>query len=70
MIFSHYKYFDDCIDEALPREEDWFTHQVSLFGFLFFLLFGFCFSACIQHKIKSTAVRDFGMRKEDLTTVE
>ncbi|KAI9746150.1 MAG: hypothetical protein M1818_000831 [Claussenomyces sp. TS43310] len=27
VIFSHYKYFDDCIDEALPRAEDWFTHQ-------------------------------------------
>ncbi|KAI9846713.1 MAG: hypothetical protein M1837_003769 [Sclerophora amabilis] len=27
VIFSHYKYFDDCINEALPREEDWYTHQ-------------------------------------------
>lgn len=27
VIFSHYKYFDDCIDEALPKEEDWFTHE-------------------------------------------
>jgi protoporphyrinogen oxidase len=27
VIFSHYKYFDDCIDEALPKEDDWFTHQ-------------------------------------------
>ncbi|KAI0572608.1 UDP-galactopyranose mutase [Pyrenophora tritici-repentis] len=27
VIFSHYKYFDDCIDEALPNEDDWFTHQ-------------------------------------------
>lgn len=27
VIFSHYKYFDDCIDEALPKEEDWYTHQ-------------------------------------------
>jgi len=27
VIFSHYKYFDDCIDEALPEEDDWFTHQ-------------------------------------------
>ena len=27
MIFSHYKYFDDCIDEALPNEDDWRTHQ-------------------------------------------
>lgn len=27
VIFSHYAYFDDCLHEALPREEDWFTHQ-------------------------------------------
>ncbi|KAH7356314.1 UDP-galactopyranose mutase-like protein [Pyrenochaeta sp. MPI-SDFR-AT-0127] len=27
VIFSHYKYFDDCIDEALPRDDDWYTHQ-------------------------------------------
>ncbi|CAO2652246.1 Nn.00g005290.m01.CDS01 [Neocucurbitaria sp. VM-36] len=27
VIFSHYKYFDDCIDEALPSEDDWYTHQ-------------------------------------------
>ena len=27
VIFSHYKYFDDCINEALPRKEDWYTHQ-------------------------------------------
>lgn len=27
VIFSHYKYFDDCIDEALPREEDWYIHE-------------------------------------------
>ncbi|KAI0999455.1 hypothetical protein K3495_g8739 [Podosphaera aphanis] len=27
VIFSHYKYFDDCIDEALPNPEDWYTHQ-------------------------------------------
>lgn len=27
VIFSHYKYFDDCINEALPKEEDWYTHQ-------------------------------------------
>ncbi|KAL7798157.1 FAD/NAD(P)-binding domain-containing protein [Trichoderma ceciliae] len=27
VIFSHYKYFDDCLDEALPRESDWFVHQ-------------------------------------------
>ncbi|KAF2722335.1 FAD/NAD(P)-binding domain-containing protein [Polychaeton citri CBS 116435] len=27
VIFSHYKYFDDCIDEALPKAEDWYNHQ-------------------------------------------
>ena len=27
VIFSHYKYFDDCIDEALPKEDDWYHHQ-------------------------------------------
>ena len=27
VIFSHYKYFDDCIDEALPNESDWYHHQ-------------------------------------------
>ncbi|KLU91109.1 UDP-galactopyranose mutase [Magnaporthiopsis poae ATCC 64411] len=27
VIFSHYKYFDDCLDEALPSEEDWYSHQ-------------------------------------------
>lgn len=27
VIFSHYKYFDDCIDEALPEESDWYHHQ-------------------------------------------
>ncbi|RYO98956.1 hypothetical protein DL764_006947 [Monosporascus ibericus] len=27
VIFSHYKYFDDCINEALPKESDWYTHQ-------------------------------------------
>ncbi|CUS15618.1 unnamed protein product [Tuber aestivum] len=27
VIFSHYKYFDDCLNEALPREGDWYTHQ-------------------------------------------
>ncbi|KAH0372382.1 Udp-Galactopyranose mutase in complex with Udp, partial [Aureobasidium melanogenum] len=27
VIFSHYKYFDDCINEALPKETDWYTHQ-------------------------------------------
>ncbi|KAL9072744.1 MAG: hypothetical protein Q9157_004984 [Trypethelium eluteriae] len=29
VIFSHYKYFDDCINEALPEDTDWYTHQVS-----------------------------------------
>ncbi|KAL1960914.1 hypothetical protein VTO42DRAFT_5898 [Malbranchea cinnamomea] len=27
VIFSHYKYFDDCLDEALPKPDDWYTHQ-------------------------------------------
>ncbi|KAE8215562.1 hypothetical protein CF327_g1166 [Tilletia walkeri] len=27
VIFSHYKYFDDTIEEALPREEDWYTME-------------------------------------------
>ncbi|KAL1901482.1 hypothetical protein Sste5346_001889 [Sporothrix stenoceras] len=27
VIFSHYKYFDDCLDEALPKKDDWYTHQ-------------------------------------------
>ncbi|KAF2772517.1 FAD/NAD(P)-binding domain-containing protein [Teratosphaeria nubilosa] len=27
VIFSHYKYFDDCIDEALPKADDWYQHQ-------------------------------------------
>ncbi|KAI0466976.1 FAD/NAD(P)-binding domain-containing protein [Xylaria cf. heliscus] len=27
VIFSHYKYFDDCLNEALPKETDWYTHQ-------------------------------------------
>ncbi|POS77721.1 UDP-galactopyranose mutase [Diaporthe helianthi] len=27
VIFSHYKYFDDCIEEALPKQDDWFDHQ-------------------------------------------
>ena len=27
VIFSHYKYFDDCINEALPKETDWYTHE-------------------------------------------
>ncbi|QUC23966.1 uncharacterized protein UV8b_08207 [Ustilaginoidea virens] len=27
VIFSHYQYFDDCLDEALPKQDDWYTHQ-------------------------------------------
>lgn len=27
VIFSHYKYFDDCLHEALPRDDDWYHHQ-------------------------------------------
>lgn len=27
VIFSHYQYFDDCLDEALPRQNDWYHHQ-------------------------------------------
>lgn len=27
VLFSHYKYFDDCIDEALPKAEDWLIHE-------------------------------------------
>ncbi|KAF2184546.1 UDP-galactopyranose mutase [Zopfia rhizophila CBS 207.26] len=27
VVFSHYKYFDECLDEALPRAEDWHRHQ-------------------------------------------
>ncbi|KAK8129065.1 hypothetical protein PG984_010173 [Apiospora sp. TS-2023a] len=27
VIFSHYRYFDDCLNEALPHESDWYTHQ-------------------------------------------
>ncbi|ETS83953.1 hypothetical protein PFICI_05829 [Pestalotiopsis fici W106-1] len=27
VIFSHYKYFDDCLNEALPASDDWYTHQ-------------------------------------------
>lgn len=27
VIFSHYSYFDDCLDEALPAADDWLTHQ-------------------------------------------
>ncbi|OQE19374.1 hypothetical protein PENFLA_c019G01973 [Penicillium flavigenum] len=26
VIFSHYKYFDDCLNEALPKAEDWYEH--------------------------------------------
>ncbi|KAH6645066.1 hypothetical protein BKA67DRAFT_664909 [Truncatella angustata] len=27
VIFSHYRYFDDVLHEALPKPEDWFEHQ-------------------------------------------
>ncbi|KAM0312037.1 hypothetical protein ACHAPQ_012297 [Fusarium lateritium] len=27
VIFSHYKYFDDVINEALPKSDDWYEHQ-------------------------------------------
>ncbi|WVF67720.1 hypothetical protein IAT40_002479 [Kwoniella sp. CBS 6097] len=27
VIFSHYAYFDDALDRALPNEDDWSTHQ-------------------------------------------
>ncbi|KAM3523743.1 hypothetical protein NHJ13051_004931 [Beauveria bassiana] len=27
VILSHYKYFDDCLDEALPKPDDWYTHR-------------------------------------------
>ncbi|KAK6189445.1 hypothetical protein LQW54_013265 [Pestalotiopsis sp. IQ-011] len=27
VVFSHYKFFDECLDEALPGEEDWCRHQ-------------------------------------------
>jgi len=27
VIFSHYLYFDDCINEALPKSDDWYEHQ-------------------------------------------
>ena len=27
VIFSHYKYFDDCLNEALPSSSDWYEHQ-------------------------------------------
>lgn len=27
VIFSHYKYFDDCLNEALPKPTDWYEHQ-------------------------------------------
>ncbi|KAF5663623.1 UDP-galactopyranose mutase [Fusarium heterosporum] len=27
VIFSHYKYFDDVINEALPKADDWYEHQ-------------------------------------------
>ncbi len=27
VIFSHYKYFDDCLNEALPKPDDWYEHK-------------------------------------------
>ncbi|KAF5982820.1 UDP-galactopyranose mutase [Fusarium coicis] len=27
VIFSHYKYFDDVINDALPKSDDWYEHQ-------------------------------------------
>jgi len=27
VIFSHYLYFDDCINEALPKADDWYEHE-------------------------------------------
>ncbi|KAI0665560.1 UDP-galactopyranose mutase [Trametes maxima] len=27
VIFSHYKYFDDCLNEALPDASNWYTHR-------------------------------------------
>ncbi|KAF5672845.1 UDP-galactopyranose mutase [Fusarium circinatum] len=27
VIFSHYKYFDDVLNEALPEPDDWYEHQ-------------------------------------------
>jgi len=27
VIFSHYLYFDDCINQALSKPEDWYTHE-------------------------------------------
>ncbi|KAI0631569.1 hypothetical protein C8Q77DRAFT_1159340 [Trametes polyzona] len=27
VIFSHYAYFDDCLDEALPEPSHWYTHD-------------------------------------------
>ncbi|KAM3511817.1 hypothetical protein MY11210_004508 [Beauveria gryllotalpidicola] len=27
VIFSHNKYFDDCLDEALPKPDDWYIHR-------------------------------------------
>lgn len=27
VIFSHYAYFDDTINKALPKEDDWYEHQ-------------------------------------------
>lgn len=27
VVFSHYKYFDDALNEALPLRDDWLEHQ-------------------------------------------
>ncbi|KAL7754250.1 hypothetical protein RI367_000231 [Sorochytrium milnesiophthora] len=27
VIFSHYTYFDNVLDQALPKPDDWFTHE-------------------------------------------
>jgi protoporphyrinogen oxidase len=27
VIFSHYLYFDDVLNEALPKPDDWYEHQ-------------------------------------------
>jgi hypothetical protein len=27
VIFSHYSYFDDVLDKALPKKQDWGIHE-------------------------------------------
>jgi len=27
VMFSHYLYFDDCVNEALPKPDDWYEHE-------------------------------------------